>query len=336
MAKIKVGIVAGGQSSEHEVSCISAAGVLGAIDRSQFEPILIGITKAGHWVLPPADIDLSVREGVLPAISDSYPHTSINELDVDLLFSVVHGTYGEDGTFQRECEAAGIRYVGSGVLASANGMDKSIAKAIFAKSGLVVADGVVIEGKAEQSDIDAAKKLTLPVFVKPASGGSSRGTSKVKSWDDLERAIQFAFEFDTKVVVESGIAGKEVECAVLEIDGTPQASPIGEIRFVDGHEFYDFEAKYLDNSTQLIIPAEIPQDAATNIQRSAITAFNALGCRGLARVDFFYRENGEIIINEINTMPGFTSTSAFPKMWAVGGINYRDLITTLIESALNN
>jgi D-alanine-D-alanine ligase len=334
VAKIKVGIVAGGQSSEHEVSCISAAGVLASIDRTKFEPILIGITKSGQWVLPPADIDLSVKNGALPTISEEHPHTSIEAIEVDLLFPVLHGTYGEDGIFQGQCEQAGVRYVGSGVRASADGMDKSISKRIFAEHGLAVADGVVIHPQTRLSDIELAKKLTLPVFVKPASGGSSRGTSKVKSWDDLETAVAEAFEFDEKVLVETGIIGKEVECAVLDRDGVVQASPVGEIQVVGGHEFYDFEAKYLDNSTKLIIPAEIPAVAAAKIQQSAIAAFTALGCAGLARVDFFYCENGEIIINEINTMPGFTATSAFPKMWAVGGINYTELITTLIETAL--
>jgi len=336
VAKIKVGIVAGGASSEHEVSCISASGVLAAIDRTKFEPILIGITKSGQWVLPPVNLDLSVKGGALPTISDAHPHTSLNAIAVDLLFPVLHGTYGEDGAFQAECEKAGVRYVGSGVQASADGMDKWISKGIFTRHGLAVAQGVIIHRESISEDIAAAKKLTLPIFVKPASGGSSRGTSKVKNWDQLESAINEAFAFDEKVLVESGIIGKEVECAVLEVDGAPKASPVGEIRFVGGHEFYDFEAKYLDNSTQLIIPAEIPADAATNIQASAIAAFNALGCKGLARVDFFYSDKGEIIINEINTMPGFTATSAFPKMWAVGGVNYTELITRLIEEALNN
>ncbi len=337
MAKLKVGIVAGGKSSEHEISCISANGVLSAIDRDIYEPVLIGITKAGKWVLPPEDYKLTIDGKNLPTISEDLPQTTIDQLDVDLLFPVLHGPYGEDGTFQGQCEMAGIKYVGSGVLASATGMDKSFAKPIFEAHGLSVAPGMVIQ----QSDwlIDElriladATKYGNPLFVKPARSGSSRGTSKVKKADELKKAINFAFEYDTKVMIESAIVGREIECAVIQVNGVALASPLGEIKILGNHEFYDFEAKYLDDSTELITPVKLPFGVTEAIQDAATTAFNALCCEGLARVDFFYT-GSEIIINEINTMPGFTATSVFPKLWQAGGIGYTELITKLIEAAI--
>ena len=337
MSKIKVGIVCGGKSSEHEISCISAAGVLSAIDLDKYEPLLIGITKSGTWVLPPADYPLTIQDGVLPEIKDGLPETSIEKLDIDLLFPVLHGPYGEDGTFQGQCEMAGIKYVGSGVLASAAGMDKSFAKPIFQSHGLEVAPGMVIHERDWQIDevriLASATEFGNPLFVKPARSGSSRGTSKVKSVKELKTAINFALQFDTKVLVESAIEGREIECAVLQLNGVAIASPVGEIKILGNHEFYDFEAKYLDDSTQLVAPAPLPFGVAEEIQNYATQAFDALGCEGLARVDFFYTGT-EIIINEINTMPGFTATSVFPKLWAAGGISYKELITNLIEAAI--
>ena len=334
---IKVGIVCGGISSEHEISCISASGVLGAIDREKYEPLLIGITKSGKWVLPPLNYRLTIDGDKLPEISEDLPETNINELKVDLLFPVLHGPYGEDGTFQGQCEMAKIKYVGSGVLASAAGMDKSFAKPIFAANGLRVAPGKVIHIRDWENDpekvLAECTELGNPLFVKPARSGSSRGTSKVKSAKELKTAINFAFEFDNKILVESAINGREIECAVLQINGVAVASPLGEIRVLGDHEFYDFEAKYLDGSTELLIPSPLPFGAAELIQDAATRAFDALGCEGLARVDFFYRED-ELIINEINTMPGFTSTSMFPRMWKEGGIEYQELISILIEAAL--
>ena len=324
-------------SSEHEISCISASGVLGAIDRSKYDPILIGITRSGKWVLPPNDYRLTINGEKLPEISEDLPETNIYDLKVDLLFPVLHGPYGEDGTFQGQCEMAKIRYVGSGVLASATGMDKSFAKPIFAANGLKVAPGKVFNLSEWENDPEKVladcTELGNPVFVKPARSGSSRGTSKAKSAKELRTAINFAFEFDNKILVESAINGREIECAVLQINGVAVASPLGEIKVLGDHEFYDFEAKYLDGSTQLLIPAPLEFGATELIQDAATRAFDALGCEGLARVDFFYREN-ELIINEINTMPGFTSTSMFPRMWKEGGIEYQELISILIEAAL--
>jgi len=333
---IKVGIVCGGPSSEHEISCISASGVLASIDRSKYQPVLVGITRSGKWVLPGENYPLKIEAGKLPEISEDFPATNINDLDVDLLFPVLHGSYGEDGGFQAECEAAGINYVGSGVSASQNGMDKALTKPIFTKAGLQVAKDVVIQNSDWESQIDAkideCQELGFPLFVKPAKSGSSRGTSKAKNLSELKSAIDFAFEYDDKVLVEQAIAGREIECAVLQVAGDTKASPLGEIKILGNHEFYDFEAKYLDGSTKLIIPAEISESDTKKIQSAAITAFQALGCAGLARVDFFYCE-GNLVINEINTMPGFTATSMFPRMWQAGGIAYQDLISILIESA---
>jgi D-alanine-D-alanine ligase len=335
-SKVKVGIVAGGKSSEHEISCISANGVLSAIDRELFEPVLIGITKSGKWVLPPSGYKLTIDGDKLPVISEELPETTIDKLDVDLLFPVLHGPYGEDGTFQGQCEMAGIKYVGSGVLASATGMDKSFAKPIFQSHGLKVAPGMVMQKSDWLIDelriLAEATKFGNPLFVKPARSGSSRGTSKVKKADELKKAINFALEYDTKVMVESAIVGREIECAVLQVNGVALASPLGEIKILGNHEFYDFEAKYLDNSTELITPVKLPFGVQEAIQDAATTAFNALGCEGLARVDFFYTGK-EIIINEINTMPGFTATSVFPKLWQAGGIEYTELITKLIQAA---
>ena len=337
MSKIKVGIVCGGKSSEHEISCISAAGVLSAIDLDKYEPLLIGITKAGKWVLPPANYPLTIQGEVLPEIKDDLPETSIEKLDIDLLFPVLHGPYGEDGTFQGQCEMAGIKYVGSGVLASAAGMDKSFAKPIFQSHGLEVAPGMVIQERDWQIDevriLASATKFGNPLFVKPARSGSSRGTSKVKHVKELKTAINFALQFDTKVLVESAVVGREIECAILQLNGVAVASPVGEIKILGNHEFYDFDAKYLDDSTQLVVPAVLPFGVQEEIQNYATQAFDALGCEGLARVDFFFTGDS-IIINEINTMPGFTATSVFPKLWAAGGIGYAELITNLIEAAI--
>jgi D-alanine-D-alanine ligase len=254
-----------------------------------------------------------------------------------LVFPLLHGPYGEDGTIQGLLEMAGIAYVGSGVLASAVAMDKSFAKPIFASHGIKTAPGVVVKKSKWQSDkasiTKAVEALGLPVFVKPARGGSSRGTTKVKSLDALAAAISEAHQFDPKAMIEKAIVGAEIECAVLEIDGQPQASVVGQIHIDSKFEFYDFEAKYLDGATSIELPAPISKAAADEIKASAIKAFKALGCAGLARVDFFLTPSGEVIINELNTMPGFTATSVFPKMWAASGVDYSKVITYLLKSA---
>ena len=251
------------------------------------------------------------------------------QLAIDVAFPVLHGPYGEDGTIQGLFEMIGIKYVGSGVLASAVSMDKSYAKPIFAAAGLSVAAGIVVTSK----NFELPSNLTFPLFVKPARSGSSRGTTKVKQKSDLASAVQHALSFDTKVIIEQAVVGKEIECAVLQADGKITASEVGQISISSKFEFYDFQAKYLDNSMELIVPADLPAGVQSKIQQAAITAFNAAGCEGLARVDFFYSTQGEIIINEINTMPGFTPTSVYPKLIEKNGINYQELITKLITTA---
>jgi len=327
--KIRVGVVAGGQSSEHEISCVSAGGVLSAIDRTRFEPVLIGITKQGQWVIPDENQTLAIVGGVLPEIIGGEEVLAEEAMDgLDILFPILHGPYGEDGTFQGLCEMLGMAYVGSGVLASAIAMDKSFAKSIFAAHGLSVAQGIVVKS----SDNIDVSHLKFPLFVKPSSGGSSRGTTKVKNEGDVKSAVDEALKFDSKVLIETAIVGREIECAVLEINGVATASPLAEIKILGNHEFYDFEAKYLDGSTQIVSPDDLPDEVYKGIQQSAVKAFQALGCKGLARVDFFYAD-GAIVINEINTMPGFTQTSVFPKLWEEAGTSYRALITLLIENA---
>ena len=338
MSKSKVAIICGGKSSEHEISCVSANGILNAIDRNKFEPILIGITKSGKWLLLPSDSNFSIVNGALPCIPESGIEVSITslglvaggkQLAIDVAFPVLHGPYGEDGTIQGLFEMIGIKYVGSGVLASAVSMDKSYAKPIFASAGLSVAAGIVVTSK----NFELPSNLTFPLFVKPARSGSSRGTTKVKQKSDLASAVEHALSFDTKVIIEQAVVGKEIECAVLQADGKITVSEVGQISISSKFEFYDFQAKYLDNSMELIVPADLPAGVQSKIQQAAITAFNAAGCEGLARVDFFYSTQGEIIINEINTMPGFTPTSVYPKLIEKNGINYQELITKLITTA---
>ena len=338
MSKFRVAIICGGKSSEHEISCVSANGILNAIDRSKFEPVLIGITKSGKWLLLPDDSNFSIVNGALPTVPESGIEVSITslglvaggkQLAIDVAFPVLHGPYGEDGTIQGLFEMIGIKYVGSGVLASAVSMDKSYAKPIFASAGLSVAAGIVVTSK----NFELPSNLTFPLFVKPARSGSSRGTTKVKQKSDLASAVEHALSFDTKVIIEQAVVGKEIECAVLQADGKITASEVGQISISSKFEFYDFQAKYLDNSMELIVPADLPAGVQSKIQQAAITAFNAAGCEGLARVDFFYSTQGEIIINEINTMPGFTPTSVYPKLIEKNGINYQELISKLITTA---
>ena len=324
---MKVAIICGGPSSEHEVSCISAAGVLSAIDRSKYEPVLIGITKAGKWVLLPLDHEFKISNGVLPSVPENAPEISsdLTKLNVEIAFPVLHGAYGEDGEIQKHFESIGIKYVGNGVESSANAMDKSIAKEIFKKAGLKVASGAELKLGDEISDLG----LGYPLFVKPASGGSSRGTHKVHSPTELQAAVTDAFKFDSKVMLEKAIVGREIEVAVLESKG---ASVPGEIKIDPKFEFYDFEAKYLDGATTVIIPADLPSEASEKIKEAALIAFNSLDCKGLARVDFFYTVDGELIINELNTMPGFTPTSVFPKLWNQSGVSYSEIISELIKN----
>jgi D-alanine-D-alanine ligase len=348
MKKIRVAIIAGGRSSEHPISCISASGVLAAIDRSKFEPILIGITQSGTWIdMRQSDFERGsdglsyVPEGGEKLIVDIHgiKDSKGSDLGIDIAFPLLHGAYGEDGTIQGLFEMAGIAYVGSGVLASAVAMDKSFAKPIYADFGLKVADGITVHrdnwNKSKDLEIAKIRALGFPIFIKPARSGSSRGTSKVKDESEISAALDDAFNYDPRVLVEAAVVGREIECAVLEIDSVATASVLGEVRVHPPHEFYDFEAKYLDGSTTFDIPANLAEPIASAISQAAITAFEALGCEGLARVDFFLSEDNQIIINELNTMPGFTPTSVFPALWEKTGRSYSQIITILLDSALS-
>ena len=348
MNKIRVAIIAGGRSSEHPISCISATGVLAAIDRSKFEPILIGITQSGTWIdMRQSDFERGsdglsyVPEGGEKLIVDIHgiKDSKGSDLGIEIAFPLLHGAYGEDGTIQGLFEMAGIAYVGSGVLASAVAMDKSFAKPIYADFGLKVADGITVHrdnwNKSKDLEIAKIRALGFPIFIKPARSGSSRGTSKVKDESEISAALDDAFNYDPRVLVEAAVVGREIECAVLEIDSVATASVLGEVRVHPPHEFYDFEAKYLDGSTTFDIPANLAEPIASAISQAAITAFEALGCEGLARVDFFLSEDNQIIINELNTMPGFTPTSVFPALWEKTGRSYSQIITILLDSALS-
>ena len=354
-------IVFGGRSSEHAVSCATAAGVMRAIDREVYDVLPIGIAKDGRWVvaagdpetfelspghLPEVDgsgaavlVPLSTTERSLRVLEPGAPPTALGEVDV--VFPLLHGPFGEDGTIQGLLELADIRYVGSGVLASAVMMDKHYMKIVFAGHGLPVGPYVVITDREWRRDpaasMDAVAALDWPVFVKPARAGSSMGITKVSEPEALRAAIEFAREHDPKVIVESGIVGREIECGVLEgRDGAPaRTSEVGEIQVVPTHEFYDFEAKYLaESDVELSCPAKVPDEVAVEVRRIAAAAFQAAGCEGLARVDCFYTEHGDVILNEINTMPGFTPLSMYPRMWAASGLDYPDLIDELIQLAL--
>ena len=359
MAKLNLVLLFGGRSSEHSISCATAAGVLGAIDRSKYDLIPVGITQTGLFV--PADDDAqkwALRKGELVTVQDqgariefamdgSRNVTRVN-LDgtraslgaADVVFPVLHGPFGEDGTMQGLLELIGVPYVGNGVLASAAGMDKEFTKALFVAAGVPVTPHVVIREQDwmydPESALEAVRGLgSLPLFVKPARAGSSVGVSKVKDMDQFGSAVALAFENDNKLVVECGVEGREVEVAVLQgRDGAaPRVSVAGEI-IVTGRDFYDFDAKYQDeDSVQLVIPAKISDSELQEMQQLAARAFNALGCEGLARADFFLTKNG-FLINEINTMPGFTPLSMFPSLWQASGISYPDLISELISLAL--
>ena len=341
MSKLKVAIICGGPSSEHEVSCVSGGGVLKGLDRKSFDPILIGITKAGTWVALDENYPLSIINKAMPTIEDNGRSVELSQgglivdgafVHIDCIFSILHGEFGEDGKIQQLFEDAKIPYVGSGVKASADAMDKAHAKELFAAAGLKVAPGIVVK---KGDVLPSAESLSYPVFVKPSSGGSSRGTHKVKTAEKLFAAIEDAYLYDDKVLIENAINGREIECAVLERDGTSYASVVGEIVVNPQFEFYDFEAKYLDDATTVKIPAAISEEDAQAIQIAAMQAFDAIGCAGLARCDFFYTDHNEIIINEINTLPGFTGTSVYPKLWQATGVSYTDLITALIDSAIS-
>ena len=357
----RVAVVFGGRSSEHAVSCSTAAGVLQAIDRDKYEVVPVGIARDGRWVLVADDPEpLRLAPGHVPEVDGSSaavlvpmsttdrtltvlePGRPPRELgDVDVVFPLLHGPFGEDGTIQGYLELSDTRYVGSGVLASAAGMDKHYMKVVFAGAGITVGPYAVITDRAWVADrpaaLDSVASLAYPLFVKPARAGSSMGITKVHRREELEAAVEVAREHDPKVVVETAIVGREIECAVLQGRGTtaPRTSLVGEIAVHGDHQFYDFEAKYLaDEDVDLRCPADLPALVADEVRRVSAAAFDALGCEGLARVDVFVTEDGRVVVNEINTMPGFTPRSMYPRMWAATGVAYPDLIDELITLAL--
>ena len=312
--------------------------MLNAIDRSAYEPLLIGIRESdGAWLQLDSKNPFGKKSNGLPCV-ESGREIDLRTLGIDVVFPLLHGPYGEDGTFQGLCEMMNIPYVGSGVLASAVAMDKSFAKPIFASHGLAVAPGIVLTQREWNADKSASlartQSLGFPLFVKPARSGSSRGTTKVKSSEQLSDAIESALVHDPKILIEAAVVGREIECGVLEISGVPHTSVVGEVRVLGNHEFYDFEAKYLDGSTEFDIPAKLTAKESADVQAAALKAFQSLGCEGLARVDFFLKNDGSLIINEINTMPGFTPKSVFPMLWKAQGKSYSEIISILIESAL--
>lgn len=379
MKKLRVGVLFGGRSGEHEISLLSAASVLKAINQDKYEVVPIGITKSGQWVSPadaekllrgesvPEESGRHLRAGdpeatasaavlakgdavIVPPVPESdslvpfesKARAADHGINVDVIFPVLHGTFGEDGTIQGLLELADIPYVGAGVLGSAAGMDKDVMKRLFSAAGLPIVKHVtILRSQWEENHSKAARmierSLKYPLFVKPANLGSSVGISKARNRKELAQAIEVAAGYDRKVVIEQGVGGnkakaRELECSVLGND-KPQASIVGEI--VPSAEFYDYNAKYLDEGSQLIIPAKISKKQMKQVQEMAIRAFQAVDCSGLARVDFLMDpKSGRIYVNELNTMPGFTSISMYPKLWAASGLEYPELIDRLLQLAL--
>ena len=343
--KLKVGVLFGGRSVEHEVSVISAQGVMAAIDDARFQAVPIGVTRQGTWLTTAQteqaldrirrerikSLDEPLGDGIL------YRTAALSALRrVDIVFPLIHGTNGEDGTLQGLLELVGVPYVGSGVAASALGMDKALQKTFFRHHDFPVVNDVEVRASQWRDDpqgVLRAAEATIgyPAFVKPANGGSSVGTSKARSREDLDLAITEAFRYDRKVLVETSMDAREIEVAVLGND-TPEASPPGEITY--DAEFYDYAAKYEDSRTQLHIPADISDVLAERLRETAIEAYKSIDCAGLARVDFFVAKDGSFCLNEVNTIPGFTPMSMYPKLWEYAGLSYRDLITKLIELGL--
>ena len=364
-SKVRVAVVFGGRSGEHAISCATAAGVLSAIDRDRYEVLPVGITGEGQWVLvedDPAALELSddrppvtitadgLGRGVLTAPLGGGELTVLGPTvprvlgQVDVVLPLLHGPYGEDGTIQGMLEMMGVPYVGCGVLASAAGMDKQVTKVLLGAAGISTAPHVVVGPHAWKRDpeaiLTACRSLRYPLFVKPARAGSSLGISKVERPEDLPGAIEAARAVDPKVLVESGIVGREIEVAVLEGRGAgaPRVAEPGEIAMdvsQGAGEFYDFETKYLaHDAVAMVCPARIGPEERALVMDTAARAFEAVGCEGLARVDFFLTDAGEVVVNEINTMPGFTPFSMYPYMWQVSGLGYTELVSELIELAL--
>ncbi|MEV8589808.1 D-alanine--D-alanine ligase family protein [Streptomyces sp. NPDC051180] len=364
--KPRVAVVFGGRSSEHAISVVTAGAVLSAIDRDKYDVLPIGITTDGRWALTAdapermaiadralpnvADLAESEEGGVVLSVDPANREVVLTEPgavpkalgEVDVVFPMLHGPYGEDGTLQGLLELSGVPYVGAGVLASAVGQDKEYMKRVFVSFGLPVGPYEVIRPREwEQSPAAARKKIVefaaehgWPLFVKPARGGSSMGITKVDDLSGLDEAIEEARRHDPKILVESLLRGREIECGVLEFEDGPRASVPAEIPPVTDHDFYDFEAKYIDSASG-IVPAPIGDEATAEVQRLAVAAYEAVSCEGLVRADFFLTEDGDFVINEINTMPGFTPISMYPRMWQESGVGYSELVDRLIQAALN-
>jgi D-alanine-D-alanine ligase len=356
----RVAVVFGGRSSEHAISCMTAAGVLRALDRDRYDVVPVGIATDGRWVLAADDpVALEAHGSALPEVDGSGPGVLVPTAttdrtfcvlrpgevpaaigDVDVVLPLLHGPFGEDGTLQGLLELGDVPYVGSGVLASAASMDKHYMKVLLAGHGLPVGPYAVITPRQWRDDPEAAlvtlEPLGYPLFVKPARAGSSMGITKVLDPSGLRAAIDEARRHDPKVVVEAAVVGRELECGVLQdLDGTPRASEVGEIEVLSGHDFYDFAAKYVDEEhVRLSCPADISPDVRARVQDVAVRAFDVMGCEGLARVDVFLTRDGEVVVNEINTMPGFTPRSMYPRMWAASGVDYPALVDRLLQLAL--
>jgi D-alanine-D-alanine ligase len=356
--KIRVGLIFGGRSGEHEVSLASSQAVMANLDSEKYEIVPLGITKEGSWLLgmEPQQLIAAEREAAGLAASETTTAVTLtgdpsvrrlipvqegaalgSQGALDVIFPVMHGTYGEDGSLQGLLDMANIPYVGCGVLGAALGMDKEKMKMIFRSVGLPIVDYVVFRRseweRSPETIMNALEQsLTYPIFVKPVNLGSSVGVNKAHDRHELEHAINVAAEYDRKILAEQGINCREFECAVLGND-EPLASVVGEI--VSSNEFYDYRAKYIDGKSQAIIPADIPQEIAEEIRRQSLKAFVALDLSGLARVDFFLeKETGKVYINEVNTMPGFTEISMYPKLWEASGLPYAQLLDRLIELAI--
>jgi D-alanine-D-alanine ligase len=342
--RMKLGVIFGGRSTEHEVSVTSARGVMREADADRFEVIPFGITRGGAWLTPEETRSRLVRveAGESSAIGDeegagvlAYSEVLTELSTLDAVFPIVHGTFGEDGTLQGLLELADLPYVGSGVAASAVGMDKELMRAAFAQAGLpqprytVLRDGE-LDSPPEQTIRAIESDLGYPCFVKPANGGSSVGVSKANSREDIHGAIAEAAKHDRKVLVEEAMSGREVECAVLG-NADPLPSPLGEIR--TGSEFYNYQSKYVDDSAELVVPAGLSDEDTKQVQEHALRAYRAIDCAGLARVDFFV-DGGEARLIEVNTLPGFTPISMYPRLWQEAGLSYGALITRLVELGL--
>ena len=365
LRKPRVAVVFGGRSSEHGISVVTAGAVLRAIDRTKYDVLPIGITQDGRWALTADEPDRmaiadrktpnveqlaeSSEGGVILPVDPANREVVYSEPgavpkalgEVDVVFPMLHGPYGEDGTLQGLLELSGVPYVGSGVLASAVGQDKEYMKRVFISFGLPVGPYEVIRPREWQLDQAAARRKIVdfagehgwPLFIKPARAGSSIGITKVDDLSGLDEAIEEAQRHDPKILVEALLRGREIECGVLEFEDGPRASVPAEIPPVSAHEFYDFEAKYIDSAAGLV-PAPLTEEQTAEVRRLAVAAFDAASCEGLVRADFFLTEDGEFVINEINTMPGFTPISMYPRMWQESGVGYSELVDRLIQAAL--